>query len=201
MVMTWTLYLLTQHPEIEQRLLREIQAHPNRPFEFADVPHLTYTQMVLKESMRFLPPAWTLFCRQVVEEVELSGYRLRPGSWVFVFPYLLHRNQRLFEDPMRFDPQRFAPENEKQIPQYGYIPFGAGPRVCIGNAFAMMQMPLILANLLRRRRLQLADSQHQVRIQASLSLRPRGGLPMRVESATVGKDRLTTSSLRDAVAT
>ncbi len=179
MALTWTWYLLAKHPEVYQRVTDEVESVlGQRTATFTDVERLPYTQSVLKESLRLYPPAWALFCRQAQTEVELHGYRVRRGSWVFLFPYVTHRDSRFFPDPERFDPERFSPERVKDIPQHAYFPFGAGPRACIGNAFAMMEMTLIVATISQRLSLGLLPDQPAVQIEPLLALRPRGGLIM-----------------------
>jgi len=127
MALTWTWYLLATHPEVYERMTEEIDSVlGQRTATFADVERLPYTQSILKESLRLYPPAWALFCRQAHTAVELGGYRVPRGSWVFLFPYVTHRDCRFFPDPTRFDPERFSPERVKDIPQYAYFPFGAG---------------------------------------------------------------------------
>ncbi len=181
MALTWTWYLLARYPDVYQRVVDEVDTHlGQRPATFADVESLPQTQAVLKESLRLYPPAWALFCRQAQEDVELAGYQVRRGSWVFLYPYLTHRDGRFFPDPERFDPDRFLPERIKDIPPYAYFPFGAGPRACIGSAFAMMQMTLILATVMQRVRLELLPQQPEVQVEPLLALRPRGGLTMSV---------------------
>jgi cytochrome P450 len=186
MALTWTWYLLARHPRIAAQMVEEIERvlGQRRP-TYDDVAKLTYTQQVLKESMRLRPPAWSLFCRQVVTPVELGGYRLDPGSWVFIYPYATHHDARFFPDPDRFDPDRFTPEREREMPACAYLPFGAGPRACIGSHFAMAEMTLILALIGRDRQLDLIDANAEPALQASLALRPRGGLPMRVRCRAV----------------
>ncbi len=181
MALTWTWYLLAKHPDVCRRMTEEIDGVlGQRTATLADVERLPYTQAVLKESLRLYPPAWALFCRQALAEVELGGYRVRRGSWVFLFPYVTQRDSRFFPDPERFDPERFSPERAKDIPQYAYFPFGAGPRACIGNAFAMMEMTLIIATLTQHLHLALLPDQPTVQIEPLLALRPRGGLTMNI---------------------
>ena len=132
--------------------------------------------MVVKESLRIYPPTWALIPRQVVTPVELAGYTLPKNAWAYVFPWVTHRDERFFENPEKFDPERFAPGRVDKIPQYAYIPFGAGPRVCIGNTFATMEMILIIATVLQKFRLKLASDQREVQPEPLISLRPKGGL-------------------------
>jgi cytochrome P450 len=137
---------------------------------------LPYAEMVVKESMRLFPPTWALIPREAVAEVELGGYTLPKRSWAYIFPYVTHRDGRFFEQPETFDPERFAPGRAERIPQYAYIPFGAGPRVCIGNTFATMEMILIVATVLQRFRLKLAAGQGPAEPEPLISIRPKGGL-------------------------
>lgn len=181
MALTWTWFLLATHTDVEQRLLAEVDRVLGGVTPTYDhVSSLVFTQQVLKEAMRLYPPAWALFCRQAVQPVDLAGYRIEPGSWVFLFPYLTHRDARFFEEPERFDPERFSPARENQIPTHAYFPFGAGPRVCIGSSFAMMEMTLIVATIARRFRLALANGEQTIAVEPSLAIRPHGGLPMRL---------------------
>jgi len=148
----------------------------DRAATLADVARLPYTEMVVKESMRLYPPTWTLFPRETVAPVELGGFTIPKGAWVYVFPYVTHRDPRFFENPENFDPERFAPGRSEKIPQYAYFPFGGGPRACIGNAFATMEMILIVATVLQKFRLKLTADQTSVEPEPLISLRPKGGL-------------------------
>src|SRR5438093_3785680 len=128
--LAWFWYLLSQHPEAERRVLQEVDTVlGDRPAASDDVPRLRYLEMVVRESMRLYPVAGFLFGREAVEEVELGGYTLPRGSWVFIAPYIVHRDKRLFPNPEVFDPERFAPGRSDTIPPYAYIPFGGGPRI------------------------------------------------------------------------
>lgn len=131
---------LWQNPEVEARLYEESA----RTLSLETLSGLPYGEMVIKETMRYHPPA-VLLSRQVVREVEVGGYALQPGSLVWISPYLLHHDPRNFEQPERFRPARFSRAAAGQIPKYAYLPFGAGPRICIGRAFSMLALRLILA--------------------------------------------------------
>jgi cytochrome P450 len=135
--------------------------------------------MVVKESMRLYPATGFLFGREAVEDVELGGYRLKRGSWVFIAPYIVHRDARLFPDPEAFDPERFAPGRVEHIPPYAYLPFGGGPRICIGNSLATMELVLLAATVLQQYRLTL--DQPPPEMEMEIVLRPKGGLRMRAE--------------------
>jgi cytochrome P450 len=193
--LAWSWYLISQHPVVEAKLHQEIDAVLNgRLPTLEDLPDLPYTEMVLKEAMRLYPPAWTLNTRQAVEDTIVSDYLVPKDRLIFVAPYVMHRRPEFFPEPERFDPQRFTPENEKALPRYAYIPFGAGPRVCIGNAFAMMEAHLILATIAQRFRLEL-DPEQEVEINPLITLSPKYGLKMRVvkrEMPTIAEEGLQT---------
>ncbi|MBZ0298476.1 MAG: cytochrome P450, partial [Anaerolineae bacterium] len=183
--LTWTWYLLSQHPEVEARLHAEVDVVlAGRAAMLSDLPNLPYTAMILKESLRLYPPAWVLNARQAEAEVEIDGYRIPKGGYIFLAPYAVHRSPRYFEDPLRFDPNRFSPEQEKRIPRYAYFPFGGGPRVCIGNSFAMMEAQLILATVAQQFRLALLPDQ-LVDIDPLITMAPRYGLRMRTQARQV----------------
>lgn len=175
--LTWTLYALSQNPEVEARLHAELDAvlGGRRP-TLEDLRRLPYTEMVVKESMRLYPPAWA-FSREPNEDVVIDGVPVRKGDTIMVNIFGMHRDARFFPDPERFDPERFSPENEKSIPKYAYLPFGGGPRVCIGNAFAMMEARLILATIAQHFTLDVAPG-HKVVPERVFTLRPKYGMKM-----------------------
>jgi cytochrome P450 len=173
----WTFYCLSEHPEVEARLHAEVDSVlGDRPPTLEDLPRLPYTEMVIKEAMRLYPPAWAT-AREPNTDVVIGGWPVRPGEVILLNIYGVHRDARFFPDPERFDPERFRPENEKLIPKYAYLPFGSGPRVCIGNAFAMMEARLILATIAQRFALRLAPG-HTVKPERMFTLRAKGGMPM-----------------------
>jgi cytochrome P450 len=179
---TWTWYLLATHPDVAARVLEEVQSVlQGRAATYADLPALAYTTRVVKESMRLYPPTWALIPRVATERVTIGGYELPKGAWVNIYPWVLHHDARFFPEPERFDPDRFAPERIDAIPQHAYIPFGAGPHVCIGNTFATMEMVLALATIVRRCRLTLPADHSPVVPDALIAIRPRDGLTLRVE--------------------
>lgn len=178
-LLTWTWYLLATHPAIAQNLTRELDEVLNgRLPSVNDLPALKYTEMVLRESMRLYPPVW-FFNRTVIENDEIGGYPIPSGSIVTMSPYTMHRHPAFWQNPEGVDPERFTPKRVKGRHQYVYIPFGGGPRYCIGSTFAMMEAQLILATIAQQYRLVLAPGQ-QVEPEALLTLRPRYGLKMRL---------------------
>jgi cytochrome P450 len=132
--------------------------------------------MIIKEAMRLYPPAWGT-SREATEEVTISGYPIKKRENIVINIYGVHYDEKYFPEPEKFDPERFSPENEKNIPKYAHIPFGAGPRVCIGNMFAMMEAQLVLATVAQRLRLTLATG-HQVVPTRMFTLRPKFGMKM-----------------------
>lgn len=180
--LTWAWYLLSQHPEVEQRARGEVaQVLGARAPEPEDIPKLRYLAQVLEESMRLYPPAWVMV-RQAREEDVLDGIRIPadPRLIVAVSPYVIHRQPRFWPEPERFDPERFSPERVAERPKLAYLPFGAGQRHCIGSHFAMMEMVLVLAGVLRRFRPRLMPGR-SVELEPLVALRPKGGLPMLLE--------------------
>ena len=175
--LSWTWYLLAQHQECEQRLHAEVDAVlGGRLPTVENLPNLPYCHMVLEEALRLYPPAWS-FSRNALADDELGGYHISAGSTVLLCPYTTHRHPAFWEQPEVFDPLRFTPERVAARPHYAYFPFGGGPRLCIGTAFAMMEAQLILATVAQRYRLCLGTD---VRVEPEplITLRPRGGLPM-----------------------
>ncbi len=179
--LTFTLHLLAQHPDVRQRLMEEIGDElQNRPPTVADIPRLTYTTQVLQESMRLYPPAWALFAREAIEPVELGGYTLPKGAWVFMYPWVLHRDARFFPNPLRFDPERFAPGTNEQIPTGAYIPFGLGSHSCIGGRIAMTTLQVALPAILQRFTFDELPDQPPLELQTAISIRPKHDLRIRL---------------------
>ena len=179
--LTFTWYLLSQHPDVEAKLHAELDAVlGGRAPTHADIANLPYTRMVIEESMRLYPPAPGLAMRAAREADEICGHAVKKGQMVTVLPWVLHRHETLWDDPLRFDPQRFSPERSAARPRFAYLPFGGGPRICIGAQLAMIEATLILATLAQRFRLKLAPGP-EIELQARITLRPKGGLPMVLE--------------------
>lgn len=178
--LTWTWYLLSQHPEVENRLQNELrQVVSERLPEVDDLPRLAYTEKVLAESMRLYPPAW-IIGRRALKDVELPSCRIPAGALVLLSQFVMHRDERYFPDPTRFDPERWTPEAKAARPKFSYFPFGGGSRQCIGEAFAWMEGVLLLATMARRWRMRLVPG-HRVALQPLVTLRPKYGMRMKVE--------------------
>jgi len=184
LALTWTWYLLSQHASARRQLEEEIDLQlGGRPPEFADLANLPYTRMVIDEAMRLYPPAWG-FSRQALDDDRLGGFHLPRGWIAFIIPFVLHRVPSLWKDPETFDPTRFSPEQSADRPKFAYIPFGAGPRQCIGNQFALIEAQLVVATLAQRYRLHLVPN-HRVEPWPLITLRPRFGMPMTIERRDV----------------
>ncbi len=176
--LAWALYLLGRHPEAYARVRAEADALSGPP-TYADLPRLGYSLKVFKEALRLYPPVF-FFGRQTVCDVEVGGYLIPPRIVVMVSPYALHHRKDTWPDPEKFDPERFTPEREEGRHRQAFIPFSAGPRTCIGNHFALMEGPMVLATMLRHMDLSLANDEPVVP-EPKTTLRPRGGVPMRVK--------------------
>ena len=179
--LTWTWYLLSEHPDVEARFHAEIDsALGSRLPTVDDMAVLAYTRMVLAESMRLYPPAWILG-RRALGPFEANGYEIPARSIVLMSQYVTHRDARWFPDPERFDPERFSPERQAERPKFAYFPFGGGPRVCIGEQFAWMEGVILLATIAQRWKLRLVPG-HPVALQPIITLRPKHGMAMAVEA-------------------
>jgi cytochrome P450 len=181
--MIWVLYLLASHIAVQEKLRGEVcRALDGRLPTFSLLPAFRYTEMVVKESLRLYPTADNLLApRQAVEDIELGGYPLRRDSLVFTSQWVVHRDSRWFPEPDRFDPDRFSPENEQQLPQFAYFPFGGGPRVCIGNTYVMTTLTLVVATLLSRVRVRLVPDHDAPEPSALRWMRPKTDLPLLIE--------------------
>jgi len=180
--LAWTWYLLSQNPEAENKLHREIagvlgERAPNA----LDLPQLPYTRMAIEESMRLYPPAWAI-SRNAIGEDEIGGYRVPRRTNMIICSFITHRHPAFWEEPERFDPERFSPERSEGRPNFAYLPFGGGPRVCIGNGFAMTEAQLVVATVAQRYRLRLAPG-HPVELHPLITLRPRHGMRMTLHPA------------------
>jgi cytochrome P450 len=178
--LTWTLYLLSQNPEAEAKMVQEIDEKTavNPELNFNSVAEYHYVRQVIEESMRLFPPVWTIG-RRTIEDDEIGGYRVRKMTNVLIPVMYFHRNPKFWEEPTTFKPERFAPEVRNNIDRYVYFPFGGGPRLCIGNHFAMLEMQIILIALYRQMRFKLADN-FKVEPEALVTLRPKNGMLMKV---------------------
>jgi cytochrome P450 len=181
--LAWTCYLLSQHPESVEQLRAEHEAVlGERLPEFADLPRLEYTLQVIEEAMRLYPPAW-ITDRVAIADDEVDGVRIEAGSMIALSIYGAHHSAALWDAPEAFRPERFSKENKPKRHPYAYLPFGGGPRLCIGNSFALMEMQLILVQLLRRFDFELSPGQ-EIEPQALITLRPKNGLLMRLSRRT-----------------
>ncbi len=178
LAMTYVWYLLSQHPAIEAKLHAELAAVlGGRAPAHDDLANLPYTRMVIEESMRLYPPAPGLSGRVALEADEIAGQPIPKDAMVLITPWVVHRHRKLWDDPERFDPERFSPERAQGRPRFAYMPFGGGPRVCIGAALAMNEAMLILATLAQRFRPRLVPGQDIV-LQHRVTMRPRDGIKM-----------------------
>lgn len=180
-VLTWTWYLLAQHPEVQERLHRELDGVLGGRLPNADdYPRLGYTRMVFEEAMRVYPPVPRLV-RTAVRDYQVGDYTVPHGALVVVSQYLMHRDPRFYPEPERFDPERWTPEARRERPAYSYFPFGGGSRRCIGEGFAYMEGVLVLATLASRWKLALT-SDARVELSATHFLHPKGPLTMTLEA-------------------
>ena len=189
--LSWTFWLLAQHPEAARRVREEVLAvSSTRPPSDEDLPALRYTQNAVKEAMRLMPPSWGI-ARMPIADDEIDGYHVPAGSLVILAACVTHRDPAFWVNPDAFDPDRFSPERSADRHRLAYYPFSGGQRVCIGSHFSMMEATLIVAAVMQRYDLRL-DPARPVQIETSMTLRPKGGLWMTLHSApsrTTGADR------------
>jgi cytochrome P450 len=179
--LSWACFLIAENPGVEARLVEELHSVlGDREPTTDDVPLLRYTEMVLKESMRLYPAVWGIG-RRAIADCEIGGYRIGAGTNVFIFQFLTQRDSRFFSDPGKFDPERWRddPVRAGKIPRFAYFPFGGGPRVCVGAAFAMLEATLLLAMIQQKFHLELTPG-HAVEPLPSVTLRPKNGIRITV---------------------
>jgi cytochrome P450 len=181
LTLSWAWYLLGLNPETEQKFHAELDdVLAGRRPTFADLPQLKYAEKIAKESMRLYPPAFGVG-REAIADCEIGGFRIPAKAQIFAFQWVTQRDSRYFEAPEKFDPDRWSEEFISQLPKYAYFPFGGGPRVCIGNQFAMMEIILALATIGQKFRLKLV-ADHKVELMPAMSLRPKDGIKVVVEN-------------------
>jgi cytochrome P450 len=183
LALSWSWYLLATNPEAERRFHAELdEVLGGRAPDVSDLPRLKFTEMIAKETMRLYPPAYAVG-REAVEETEIGGFRVPRGTQLFAFQWVTHRDPRFFERPDEFMPERWSNGGLQTLPKYAYFPFGGGPRQCIGNYFAMMEVVLLLATIGPRFRFSLLP-EHPVEVLPVLSLRPKNGIKVTVSERT-----------------
>ena len=176
--LSWTLYLLAKNPEVRARLEAEVDALGHTP-SYEDLEKLPYTLAVFKEAMRLYPPAYVLGRRVTDDALVIGKNAIKTGTIVLVNVLGIHRRADLFPEPLRFDPEHFLGDAEKKLPRGAYLPFGGGPRVCIGNHFALMEGHVLLAALLARTRFDVVSA-NEPEMEPLVTLRPKGGIQMKV---------------------
>ena len=176
LTLSWTWYALAQHPQVEEKLAAEwSHVLGGRAPTVEDLPRLVYTDHVITEAMRLYPPVY-LIGREATTDLALGGFTVRRGTTVFLSQWVTHRDGRLYDKPLEFRPDRWADGRAKRLPKYAYFPFGGGPRVCIGNGFAMMEAVLLLATLGQQYRFTL-EPEPPVTFDLGITLLPENGIP------------------------
>ncbi len=179
--LAWIWFLLSTHPDAEARLHAELdEVLGGRPPTFDDLPRLAYTEHVVTEALRLYPTVW-LLGREAIEPTEVGGYPVAPGTTVYMSQWVVHRDPRFFDDPLAYRPERWEDGLAKKLPRYAYFPFGGGPRICIGNAFAMMEATLLLAAIARKFRPRVVHPDRVVPL-PTMTLRPVGGMDVVLEA-------------------
>jgi cytochrome P450 len=176
--LVWTLYLLSLFEDADAAVAKEVQGIDAVALARGDLPELVFTRAVLEEAMRLYPPA-PFVSREAVGADVIGGRAIAPRTSVLISTWILHRHRLLWEQPDEFDPSRFLPGRRESIARFAYLPFGAGPRICIGMGFAMQEAMVLLAAITRRYRLELAPGE-AVHPLARITLRPQGGMKMRL---------------------
>jgi cytochrome P450 len=178
--LAWTFYMITQHADVRERVYAEVdEVLGGRDPRAEDMSALQYTGWVFEEAMRLYPPVWTI-SRTATRDDEVCGKPIPKGTTVMLSPYAMHRNPEIWPEPEKFRPERFHPDEVAKRPRYSYFPFGGGPRVCLGNRFAMMEAKIMMAMVIQRYRLSVLPGQEIV-AEPMITLRPRDGIQMGLE--------------------
>jgi cytochrome P450 len=183
--LTWTFYLLSQHPDVEEKLLDELGTviDSDRTPTVDDIPKLKITEKILRESMRLYPPVWSMG-RSVGNDYHLGEYIVPAGSTIMMSQYVMHRDSRYYNEPDQFNPERWGSETRSSLPRFSYFPFGGGIRACIGESFAWMEGILVIATIGRQWKMRLVRG-HRVELDPAITLRPRYGMKMKLERRKV----------------
>jgi cytochrome P450 len=176
--LSWALYLLSQSPEARERIEAEVDEHGGGDVSGESWTALPFTRAVIEEAMRLYPPV-PIMSRAALRDDRVGDLKIPRGSMVMIPPYVLHRHRRLWSNPDAFIPERFLPGHRESIDRFAYLPFGAGPRVCIGSSFSLQEAIIVLASVVRRFHADLVEG-HVVEPVHRVTLRPKGGLPMRL---------------------
>jgi cytochrome P450 len=176
--LAWLFQLVGEHPEVDKRLFAEISSVLNgRVPTLDDIERMTYLRQVIVETLRLRPPVWNI-ARRTVTPFELLGHAVAPGTVLIVSPWVSQRRPEFFPRPTEFDPERWSDSDPRRTHKYKYFPFGGGKRVCIGEHFAMLEMSLVVAIVLQRVRVEAL--RRDIPISPTITIRPRGGVPVRV---------------------
>uniref|UniRef100_A0A182QEP1 Cytochrome P450 n=1 Tax=Anopheles farauti TaxID=69004 RepID=A0A182QEP1_9DIPT len=182
---SWVLFLLALHPDVQERVYEEIESifppGDDRPATVQDLNELRLLERCIKESLRLFPSV-SFFGRTLSEDIEIAGYHVPAGTIVGIHAYHVHRDERFYPEPEKFDPDRFLPENTEARHPYAYIPFSAGPRNCIGQKFALLEEKSIVSSVLRRFRLKSVRTRDEQRIMHELITRPKDGILLYLEA-------------------
>lgn len=179
LALSWFWMLMEEHPEEEKKLHEELKNVLNgRVPEFSDIPKLKYTKQLIEEAMRLYPPVWTVG-RRPLQDDFIDGYPVKAGQNILMMVYHVHRHPDYWDEPEKFKPERFSDENAKNIKKFAYFPFGGGPRLCIGNSFAMMEMQIIIATLAQRFKFRRTEKSEIIK-DPLITMRPKNGIKMRV---------------------
>ena len=177
--LAWTWMLLSQHPQVQDKLLTELEEVLNgRSPSIEDIPHLRYTEMVIKEAMRLYPPV-PFIPRKAAVDTEIDGYSIPAGCVLIMSQWVMHRHPRYFSEPLTFIPERWRDNFEKTLPRGVYFPFGDGPRICVGKSFALMEAVLLLATIAQKFQIKLVPD-FEITPQVAVALRPRNGIKVLV---------------------
>jgi cytochrome P450 len=188
LALTWTFYLLSEHPSVYEKLREELQSVLGDSTPTLDtIGKLPYLEWVLNESMRLYPPAWSQG-RRAVEAFDLDGYHFPAGTMLMFSQWVMHRLPDIWEASDEFRPERWDPVSGQKVPQWAYFPFGGGPRICIGMPFAQLEAKLLLAIILQHYRLQLVSG-YRLQLSPLITLRPKHGMPMIVRSPSDTEER------------
>jgi cytochrome P450 len=190
--LTWTFYLLSQNPDVERCLHEELDSvfstsdnidkDGNKIVSTSDIPKLHYTEKVFRESMRLYPPVWTIG-RYVENDYPVGKYNIFSGSSILMSQYVMHHDPRYYQEPDRFNPDRWTDEFKTHLPRFSYFPFGGGIRGCIGESFAWMEGILLIATLSRKWEMRKVPSQ-RVKLDPAITLRPKYGMKMKLKLRT-----------------